>query len=154
MKIIIIAALDKNGLIGNKNSLPWNFSEDLQHFKKTTSGNFVIMGKKTFQSIGKPLSEREIIVLSRSPEFNPQGVKVARSIEEALSIAKEKVFIAGGASIYKQFLSRADKMILTVINKKFEGDKYFPNFKKSNWELIEEKRGKNKLLTFKTYQKV
>ncbi len=154
MKIIIIAALDKNGLIGNKGSLPWHFSEDLEHFKKTTSGNFVIMGKKTFQSIGKPLPNREIIVLSRSSDFKPQGVRVAGSIKEALSMAKEKVFIAGGASIYKQFLSKADKMILTVIDKEFEGDKYFPDFNTSNWKLIKEKKGENKLLTFKTYKKV
>jgi dihydrofolate reductase len=150
----MIAALDKNGLIGKEGSLPWKISEDLQHFKKTTMGNFVIMGKKTFQSIKNPLSGRKLIVLSRDLQFNPEGVKVARSINKALSLAKEKVFIAGGASVYKQFLKKADEMILTIIDKEFKGDKYFPDFSKEDWELIEEKKGKNKLLTFKTYKRL
>lgn len=154
MKIIIIVAMDKNGLIGKDNNLPWNFSEDLCFFKKTTMGKSVIMGQKTYESIGAPLKNREVIVLSCNMSFNPKGVKVARSIDEALSFAKEEVYIAGGASVYQQFLSLADEMIITFIDDEFQGNIYFPDFDWSNWQLIEEHKGYNKLLTFKKYKKI
>ena len=116
-------------------------------------GNFVIMGKKTFLSLPGPLEGRNVLVLSRDKNFNPKTAQVANSIEDALDVAKDKVFIAGGGSIYRQFLPKADKMIITVIDKKVEGDTYFPEFDDKNWELVNEKKGKNKLLTFKTYKR-
>ncbi len=149
MKIIIIAAMDKNGLIGNDNRLPWHFPEDLKHFKETTTGKFVIMGKNTYKSIGKPLKKRKVIVLSRSNDFNPPDARGATSIDEALSLAEGEIFVAGGAGVYRQFLSKADLMYITEIDDIFEGDIYFPEFNKEDWEKIEEKKGENKLLTFK-----
>ncbi len=153
MMISIIVAMDKNGLIGKKDSLPWKFSEDLKHFKEKTIGKSVIMGQKTYQGIKKPLKGRDLIVLSNDLDFSDQSVKIARSIEDALKLANGEVFIAGGASVYQQFLEIADKMYLTIINQEFEGDVYFPKFNRTKWELIEEKKGQNKLLTFKTYKK-
>ena len=153
MEIILIVAKSKNNVIGKNGKLPWRFPEDLKHFRETTMGNFVIMGKKTFLSLPGPLEGRNVLVLSRDKNFNPKTAQVANSIEDALDVAKDKVFIAGGGSIYRQFLPKADKMIITVIDKKVEGDTYFPEFDDKNWELVNEKKGKNKLLTFKTYKR-
>ncbi len=153
MEIIIIVAKSKNNVIGKCGKLPWNFPEDLKHFRETTMGNFVIMGKKTFLSLPGKLDGRKVIVLSRDKNFNPRDAKVANSIEEAINIAEGKVFVAGGESVYHQFLSKADKMIITVIDKNFEGDAHFPEFDKDKWRLVSEKKAKNKLLIFKKYKK-
>ncbi len=149
----MIVAKSKNNVIGRDGKLPWHFPEDLKHFRETTMGNFVIMGKKTFLSLPGSLDGRGLIVLSRDENFNPEASQVANSIEKALEMAKGKVFIAGGASVYRQFLPKADKMMITVIDKKVEGDTYFPEFDDKNWELVNEEKGKNKLLTFKTYKR-
>lgn len=146
--------MDKNGVIGKKGKLPWCFPEDLKYFKKTTMGKFVIMGKKTFLSLPSDLEGRKLIVLSRDENFNLPNVKVARSIEEAISLVRGDVYIAGGANIYRQFINKADQMMLTVIDKSFEGDIYFPDFKKENWVLLKERQGNNKLLTFKKYKRL
>ncbi len=155
MKIIIIVAIDKNGLIGRKNSLPWSFPEDLRYFKKTTMGKSVIMGQKTFESIKSPLKGRDLIILSKDLNFRPEGVKIAKSIDQALGFVEgEEVFIAGGASVYGQFIPLADEMRITLIEDEFVGDVYFPDYDESRWKLIEERKGKNKLLTFKKYKKI
>ncbi len=154
MEIILIVAKSKNNVIGQDGKLPWNFPEDLKHFRETTMGNFVIMGKKTFLSLPGPLEGRNVIVLSRDKSFNPEVAQVANSIEEALNMTKSKVFIAGGASVYRQFLPKADKMLITVINKKVKGDTYFPEFISENWKLVKRKKGENKLLTFKIYERL
>lgn len=146
--------MDKNGVIGKEGKMPWHFPEDLKHFKKTTMGNFVIMGKKTYLSLPRDLKGRKLIVLSRDKSFDPSNAEVARSIKEAMNLVDGDVYVAGGASSYKQFLDRADEMLLTKIDKSFEGDTYFPKFKKENWELTEEKQGNNKLLTFKKYKRL
>ena len=153
MEIILIVAKSKNNVIGKSGKLPWSFPEDLKHFRKTTMGNFVIIGKKTFLSLPGSLEGRNVIVLSRDKNFNPKTAQVANSIEDALDIAKGKVFIAGGASVYRQFLPKADKLMVTVIDKKVKGDTYFPEFKDKNWELVDQKYGENKLLIFKTYKR-
>ena len=154
MEIILIVAKSKNNVIGKDGKLPWSFPEDLQFFRETTMGNFVIMGKKTFLSLPGPLEGRKVIVLSRDKSFSPKKAEVANSIKEALSLVEGKVFIAGGASVYKQFLPKADKMIITTINKKIEGDTRFPDFNEDSWKLKKKRRGKNKLLTFKTYKRL
>lgn len=154
MEITIIAAKSKNNVIGKKGKLPWHFPEDLKHFRETTMGKFVIMGRKTYLSLPGPLEGRKVVVLSRDKDFNPSNAQVVNSVEEALKVVEGEVFIAGGASIYKQFIDRADKMILTIVDEEIEGDAYFPNFKESNWELKKERKGKNKLLTFKTYKRL
>ncbi len=152
--ISIIAAMDKKGLIGKKDKLPWNISEDLQYFKEKTMGKYVIMGEKTFSSMEKDLPGRKLIILSQKEKSFP-SVQMASSIKEALSLAKEgEVMIAGGASVYKQFLQIANRMYLTIINKEFEGDVYFPEIEKKEWELKEEKRGSNPLIMYKTFDRV
>lgn len=145
MVISIIAALAKNRVIGKNNKLPWHLPADFQHFKKLTLGKPVVMGQKTFESIGKPLSGRTNIILSLDENFSPEGCVIVRSIEEALKAAgdSEEVMICGGASVYKQFLPLAHKMYLTLIDEDFEGDTYFPEFDWEDWQ--ETDRAENQL---------
>ena len=150
--ISIIVAVDKNWLIGNGDSLPWSLKEDLLYFKEKTMGKYVIMGKKTYSGINKKLHGRKIIVLSRDKK-PLRDVVVASSIEEALSLADGEIMIAGGKSVYAQFLERADRIYLTIIDEEFKGDVYFPDFDKKEWETVEEKKGKNPLLSFKVLEK-
>ena len=151
--ISIIVAVDKNWLIGNGSSLPWHFEEDLQYFKEKTMGKFVLMGKNTYEFLPSKLPGRKIIVLSREKEGELEGVDVASSIEEALSLASGEVMVAGGRSVYEQFLKIADRIYLTRIDKEFEGDVYFPKLDEREWELIEEKRGENNLLNFQVIER-
>ncbi len=146
--ISVIVATDKNMLIGRGNELPWHFKEDLQYFKRATTGKFVIMGEKTFYSVGKPLPGRKIVVLSRNKELKLDGVCVASSIEEALKKCSGEVMIAGGLSVYQQFMNVADRLYLTTIDKEFEGDVYFPDIDYTQWETTREEKGENPLLTF------
>lgn len=138
MTISIIAAVAKNKVIGKGKNLPWHLPADLKHFKKLTLGKPVIMGQTTFESLPGKLKERKMIVLSNDESFNPAGVKVARSIDRALALAGDarEVMIAGGASVYKQFLPVADKMYLTIIDATPEGDVYFPEYDESKWREV------------------
>lgn len=144
MIISIIAAVADNMIIGNNNSLPWNLPADLEYFKKNTLGKSVIMGAKTFESIGKVLPNRKNIILSFDKDYKAEGCVTVTSIEEALKEVgeNEEVMIAGGASIYKQFLPLANKLYLTFIHHDFEGDTYFPEFDINQWK--EAKRIDNK----------
>ncbi len=146
--ISIIVATDKNFLIGNGSELPWSFPEDLLYFKKMTMGKFVLMGQNTFSSIKSSLKGRSMIVLSQDKAFSPKNVTVARSIKEALSIAEGEIMVAGGRSIYEQFLNIADRIYLTSIDDEFKGDVYFPQFKRDDWIVVEEKKGNHPALTF------
>jgi len=144
MKISIIAAMGENRVIGIGNALPWNIKEDLGYFRKKTMDKPVIMGERTFKSIGSPLPGRTNIVLSYDKNFRPRGCLMARSIKGALEKAgnAKEVMIAGGASVYQQFLPLADRMYLTLIREKFEGDVFFPEFNFSEWIEVEKKEGK------------
>src|SRR6056297_88718 len=115
--ISIIAAIAKNGTIGKENKLPWDIKKDMKRFKEKTLGKPVVMGRKTYESIGKALPKRENIVLTRQKDFNPSGVKTFNSIKKVLEFVKgyPEAMIIGGASIYKQFLPYTDKMYLTII---------------------------------------
>ncbi len=137
MIISLIAAMDKNRLIGANNGLPWHLPADFQHFKQVTMGKPVIMGRKTFESIGRPLPGRKNIVISRSG-FAADGVTVVDSIEGALEQAGdvEEVMIIGGASFYQQMIDRADKMYLTRVNAECEGDAWFPVFSEQDWQVL------------------
>jgi len=136
MKISLIAAMSSNRVIGINNTLPWKLSADLKRFKQLTMGHCLIMGRKTFESIGRPLPRRTTIVITHQTEFNPPGVKVVHSIEEAIQASTgDEVFIAGGGDLFNQTMSLADKMYLTVIQKDFEGDAFFPAFDASNWTV-------------------
>lgn len=122
-----VVAVADNGVIGKDNKLPWHFSSDLKFFKNLTTGHTVVMGRKTFDSIGKPLPNRENIVISRSAHAPVAGVTFARSVEEALKIAqKGDTFIIGGASIYKETREALDGVYLTRIYAAFAGDAFYP----------------------------
>ncbi len=129
MKIIIIAAMAANRVIGRENTIPWHLPQELDFFKKTTMGHPLIMGRKTHESIGRPLPGRRNIVLSSSEKIFP-GCERAASLEEGLVSCKneEKVFIVGGAKVYELGLKIADTMILTILDREVEGDTYFPDF--------------------------
>ncbi|WIF94904.1 dihydrofolate reductase [Caminicella sporogenes] len=144
MNISIIAAMDKNGLIGKNGVLPWHLPKDLEYFKKVTTGHIVIMGRKTYESLGKPLQKRRNIVLTNNKSFKADGVEIVYSVEEALSkIYKkdEEVFIIGGKKIYEQFISVSNKLYITKIEYEFKGDTYFPYIDYNDWELVSIKRG-------------
>lgn len=154
MIISIIAAIAKNRVIGSKNKLPWHLPEDIKRFRTLTLGKPVIMGRKTYESIGKPLPDRKNIVLTRNKDYHISGCIVVHSLDEALNTAKgnNEVMIIGGAEIYKMFLPLADKMYLTLIDAEFAGDSYFPRYNPSEWQEIEhiKKRTENISYTFST----
>lgn len=138
-EIIIIAALAKNNVIGNGMQIPWHIKEDFQHFKNLTLHHPVIMGDKTYESLpNKPLKGRENIVLTFDKNYHPEGAIIKYSLEEALDYCKdkEKVFIIGGASVYKITLAIADTLELTRIHRDFKGDIYFPEINFAEWDLI------------------
>lgn len=135
--ISIIVAIAENGVIGDKNALLWNIKEDMRRFRTTTTGHPVVMGRKTFESIGRPLPKRTNVVITRGDsEF--EGCLVAHSIEEAVQMfpAEEEVFIIGGAQIYKQALPLADKLYLTIVHRAYEGDTSFPDIDYSEWDEL------------------
>ena len=135
--ITIIAALTKNNVIGKDNKLLWHLPDDLKNFKRLTTNNTIIMGRKTFESIGKPLPNRHNIVISRSMQ-KKDGIEVHATIEQALESAQKlnkEIFIIGGAEIYKQTLKHADKMILSHVDMEMEGDAFFPEFNKKDWDI-------------------
>lgn len=129
MTLSLIAAMAKNRVIGKGNTIPWHIPEDLQHYKTTTWGHKVVMGRLTFDSIGgKPLPGRENIVLTHNMAFQAQGVTVVHDIQEILKYkdSEEEVFIVGGAAVYEKLLPYIDKIYLTHIHKDFDGDTFFP----------------------------
>jgi len=141
MIISLIAAMDKNRLIGRANGLPWHLPADFKHFKEVTMAKPVIMGRKTFESIGKPLPGRQNIVISRSG-FNAEGITSVASIDEALVAAgnADEVMIIGGAGFYQQMIDRADRMYLTLVNAECEGDAWFPSYDESEWDVLSEQQ--------------
>ncbi len=145
-KISIIAAMGKNKEIGIDNSLPWEIKEDLIHFKKKTMGKPVIMGQKTFESVGKPFPGRTNIILSQDKNFKHQDCLIAESIDDALKKAGDvnEIMIIGGASVYPQFLPLADRMYLTLINDNFKANVFFPDFDFSEWKEIEKENKESK----------
>lgn len=135
----IIVAMDKNRLIGKDNDIPWHIPHDLKHFKNTTTGHTIIMGRKTYESLPKPLPNRPHIVITSDKNYTThKEVKIVHSIEDAILAApdNEEVFVVGGAKIYEQFLDKVNKLYLTFIDHAFEGDTYFPEIDFSQWELI------------------
>ncbi len=135
MIISMIAAMDRNHLIGNNNQLPWHLPADFAHFKSTTMGKPIVMGRKTYESIGKPLPGRTNIVLSRNTEIQFEGVVCVSHFEEALAAAPDaqEIMIIGGSTIYEMLLPQADRLYLTYVEAEFEGDAWFPEFDESLW---------------------
>jgi dihydrofolate reductase len=136
--IKIIVAMSDNRVIGNNNELIWKLSSDLKRFKELTTGHPVVMGRKTYESIGKPLPNRRNIIITRNLEYEVNGCEVVSSLEEALLLTNNDCFIIGGGEIYKQSLEVADKIYLTLVHKDFEGDTTFPELGKE-WATIDTK---------------
>ena len=137
MKLTLIAAMARNHVIGSHGDIPWYLPADLKYFKKMTMGKPVIMGRKTFDSIGKPLPGRDIIVITRNPDaYKVEGVQVVDSIDAAIAAAGDvpEIMIAGGAEIYQQTIARADHMYITRVDGVFEGDAFFPEFDPLDWK--------------------
>ncbi len=135
--ISIIAAIGKNNELGKENKLLWSLPADMKHFKDTTSGHTVIMGRKTFESIGKALPNRKNIVITRDTNFKSEGTEIAHSLEEALEKTNtgEEVFVIGGGEIYKQAINIANKLYITHIeNEDKEADSFFPIIDKEIWQ--------------------
>ncbi|OGE73848.1 MAG: hypothetical protein A3I07_00590 [Candidatus Doudnabacteria bacterium RIFCSPLOWO2_02_FULL_42_9] len=159
MKLILIAAVAKNRVIGSHNALPWYIKEDLKHFKDKTVGKTVLMGKNTFDSImnriGKPLPERVNVVITRQTDWQaPTDVIVYHNIEDALNGLKDtpEVMVAGGGQIFNQLIDKADKLILTEVHKKVDGDVFFPEVDKNLWKEME--REDHEEFSFVEYERV
>lgn len=140
MILSLIAAMDNNRLIGRDNDLPWHLPADLQHFKSVTMNKPILMGRKTYDSIGRPLPGRQNIVITRN-DIKIEGVTVVNSIDEAISAAKdaEEVMVIGGSSIYELVLPEVQRMYLSFVEGEFEGDAWFPEFDENEWKIIDEK---------------
>lgn len=140
MIISAIVAVAKGGVIGKDNDIPWYLPADLKYFKRTTLDHHIIMGRKCYQSIGKPLPKRTNIILTRNPFYIVSNCLVAHSLEEALSLAKEngekEAFIIGGGEIYKKAIPYLDKIYITDVDLDVEGDIFFPEINWENWEQI------------------
>lgn len=142
----LIVAMSTNRVIGINNSLPWHLPNDLKYFKQATMGKPIVMGRNTFESIGKPLPGRRNIVISRNPDYQPEGVDVVRSLDEAIRLGEdiclvdgqEEVMIIGGAQIYSLALERADRLYITHVDAEIEGDAFFPEVTWENYEKIAE----------------
>lgn len=145
--ISLIAALDRNRGIGKNNKLPWHLPEDLKHFKETTKGHPVIMGRKTFESIGRPLPNRTNIVVTRNEQYSPENVVVKHSLEEAIeysnTIDTGEVFVIGGQDLFNQAIKIADRLYITRIDAEFHADTWFPEYEKEFTRVISEKPSQN-----------
>ena len=139
MHICIIAAMSENRVIGRAGGLPWHLSADLKRTRQLTTGHALVMGRKTFESIGRPLPDRQSIVMTQQTSYRPPGVAVAHSFEQAMDLAAdvEQLFVFGGHSIYRLALPRADRMYLTIVHVVLQGDVFFPHFDLSDWRLRE-----------------
>jgi len=160
MTISLIASVGKNYELGNENTLAWRLPDDLKRFKALTTGHAVIMGRKTFESIGRPLPNRDNIVVTRNKSYKPEGVIVVDSIEAAIKVAKsEEVFIIGGGQIYALGLPYANKMYLTIIDASAKADAFFPKFDEKEWRIVsEEHHAKDEkhaqAFTYKVFERI
>ncbi len=152
--INIIVAYSKNRVIGKDNKLIWNLPEDLKRFKKLTTGKTVIMGRKTFESIGKALPNRENIVITRNEYYIAEGCKIALSLDEAISLSTNEIFIIGGSQIYNKALDFANRIYATVIDQEFDGDSFFPYIDDSWIKLTKENNISDQFnFSYITYEK-
>ncbi len=138
MKLSIIVAMDRNRVIGKGDALPWHISSDLKNFKKITMGKPIVMGRKTHESIGRPLPGRDNIILTRDKNYQVEGCTVLHSMEEIFEHCKDvkEVMITGGSEIYKLSLEQATNLYLTEVHTEIEGDTYFPEFDRDEWEEV------------------
>lgn len=144
MRLSLIAAMANNGVIGRNNSLPWHLPGDLRYFKQTTMGCSIIMGRKTWESIGRPLPGRTNIVVTRNGSYAAEGAKVVNSLEEAVSLAEsialidgtDEAFVIGGAELYRQAMDHAQTMYLTRVHAEVDGDAYLDSFHEQDWDEV------------------
>ena len=139
MTITLVAAVAANGVIGRDGGLPWRLPADLAHFKRLTLGHVLVMGRRTYDSIGRPLPGRTTIVVTRQPDWTADGVVVAASVEEALATARrldDDVFVVGGAAIYAEAMRVADRMVLTHVEGEYDGDRRFPPVDWTQWREV------------------
>ena len=153
--IIIIAVLSQNRVIGKDGKLPWDIPEDMQRFRQLTAGHPVIMGRKTYESIGKPLKNRTNIVITRDTSYKASGCTIVGSLEEALEQAKKvehtEIFIIGGGEIYRQALPICDKLYLTVVHESIDGDAFFPDYSEFN-TVVEERESSDENHTYTFFE--
>jgi dihydrofolate reductase len=138
MILSIIVAFDQNRLIGKDNKLPWHLPADLKHFRSLTMGHHMIMGRKTYESIGRPLPGRTTVVITRQKDFSAPGCMIAGSLDEALPLIKNdnEVFVIGGAQIFDIAMKKCQKLYTTLIHHRFEGDTFFPVIDSGKWKQI------------------
>lgn len=166
LETVIVSAVAENGVIGADNAMPWRLPSDLKHFKALTLGKPVVMGRKTFESLGKPLPGRPHVVISRQALELPEGVHLVQSLEAALELAgklaaesgAEEVMIIGGGQIYAQAMAHADRLELTRVHATPEGDTVFPAFSIGQWDLVAERAAERSdkdsaNVTFQTYRR-
>jgi dihydrofolate reductase len=155
MTLTLLAAVGSNGVIGRDNDLPWHLPEDLGHFKRVTMGHTLVMGRRTFDSIGRPLPGRTTVVVTRQRDWSADGVTVTHSLPEALAAAAgadgARVFVVGGGEVYAQALPLADRMLLTEVDQAPEGDARFPVFDRTEW--AETAREQHDGFAFVTYER-
>lgn len=141
--ISLMWAMDENRVIGKNNQLPWHLPEDLKYFKRVTMGCPIVMGRKTFDSIGRVLPGRENVIMTRDVHYVQDGCKILHSVDELKQYSKDKdeVFVIGGAEIFKETLTIADQLYITAIHHEFPGDTFFPAFPMDEWELVSSETG-------------
>lgn len=149
--LAIVVAVGDGGVIGINGELPWRIPEDLRHFKNVTMGHAIIMGRKTFESIGKPLPGRRNVVVSRSASFDAPGCEVVSSFEDAVALARQtddEPRIIGGSSIYAAALPLASRIFLTEVHRQVEGDTFFPAFDRAEWREVDRRKGESEGVEF------
>lgn len=153
--IALIVAYDKNRVIGKDGKIPWKIEGEQKRFKELTLGNTVIMGRRTYEEIGRPLPGRQTIVISKTANFDGDNCKTVKSLDEALKIAKGDIFISGGASLYREALPFCEKLYITEIEASFDGDVFFPVFNKSKYKKEVVKKISGEIpYTYLTYTKL
>lgn len=143
MSLSVIAAIARNGAIGLDNTLPWHLTEDLKRFKSLTMGHHIIMGRKTYESLGRLLPGRTTVIVTRNPAYQVEGALTATSLEAAVALCENdsEPFMIGGAELYADALALADKLYITWIERDYDGDAWFPPFDKTLWQEIDRQPG-------------
>jgi dihydrofolate reductase len=148
VEFALIAAVAANGVVGADGSIPWHYSEDMQHFRRTTTGHPVVLGRRTYENVvaglGEPFPERQSVVLTETLSDLPEGAVAVRSVDDAVAVARESaremdvdtVFVAGGSAVYEAFLPLADRLVLTELHDSYEGDRYFPDVAWDDWREV------------------
>lgn len=141
-RIALVVAMARNGVIGAGNALPWRLPDDLKYFKALTMGHCIVMGRKTYESIGRLLPGRQNVIITRQPDYTVPGAWVVHSVEQALAACecKDEIFVIGGAELFRELIGRADRMYVTELLQDFEGDVYFPPYDRSAWREVSRDR--------------